>query len=243
MSVFVIGDLHLSRSTEKPMDVFGPRWDHYMEKIEAGWRSTVGENDTVVVAGDVSWAMTREELIPDFDFIEALPGKKILLKGNHDYWWQTQAKLDAFLAEQGYHTISFLHNSAVLCEDFILCGSRGWYDESREKLAENASNAKIIARETQRIKCSIDAGKALAAAADDGKKRELVTFLHFPAIFKGYLCDEIVGLLYREGVERCYYGHIHGNYEAPAVIRYADMDFILISADYVNFIPQKIEPK
>ena len=112
LALFTIGDLHLSLSVAKPMDVFGPRWENYTEKIKAGWENTVGENDTVLVAGDISWAMNAEELKPDFDFIEALPGKKILLKGNHDYWWQTQAKLDKFLAAGGYKTISFLHNNA-----------------------------------------------------------------------------------------------------------------------------------
>ena len=184
--------------------------------------------------------MNAEELKPDFDFIEALPGKKILLKGNHDYWWQTQAKLDKFLAAGGYKTISFLHNNAYICEDFILCGSRGWYDESKDNLVKNASNTKIIAREVQRIKFSLDAGSALEDAAHP---REKIMFLHFPAIFKGYMCDEIIATLYKYGIERCYYGHIHGNYEAPPVINYADIDFTLVSSDYLGFIPMKIAPK
>ncbi len=240
MALFVIGDLHLSLSSQKPMDIFGSRWENYISKIEAGWKSVVSESDTVIVAGDVSWAMTTEESKPDFDFIEALPGKKILLKGNHDYWWQTQAKLDKFLVSNGYKTISFLHNNAYICEDFIVCGSRGWYDESKDNLMKNASNTKIIAREVQRIKISLDAGCAL----DDAEHpREKLMFMHFPAIFKGYMCDEIIAVLYRYGIERCFYGHIHGNYEAREVINYADIDFRLISADYINFIPFKIEPK
>lgn len=240
LALFTIGDLHLSLSVAKPMDVFGPRWENYTEKIKAGWENTVGDNDTVLVAGDISWAMNAEELKPDFDFIEALPGKKILLKGNHDYWWQTQAKLDKFLISNEYKTISFLHNNAYICEDFILCGSRGWYDESKDNLVKNASNTKIIAREVQRIKFSLDAGCALEDATHP---REKIMFLHFPAIFKGYMCDEIIATLYKYGIERCYYGHIHGNYEAPPVINYADIDFTLVSSDYLGFIPMKIAPK
>lgn len=240
LALFVIGDLHLSLSSQKPMDIFGSRWENYISKIEAGWKNVVSESDTVIVAGDVSWAMTTEESKPDFDFIEALPGKKILLKGNHDYWWQTQAKLDKFLVSNGYKTISFLHNNAYICEDFIVCGSRGWYDESKDNLMKNASNTKIIAREVQRIKISLDAGCALE---DAEHPREKLMFMHFPAIFKGYMCDEIIAVLYRYGIERCFYGHIHGNYEAREVINYADIDFRLISADYINFIPFKIEPK
>ena len=240
MSLYVIADLHLSKSTEKPMDIFGSRWDGYMEKIEKCWRERVTDEDTVVVAGDISWAMTTAELKPDFDFIESLPGKKILSKGNHDYWWQTMAKLDAFVAENGYKTISFLHNNAYIVDDFIICGTRGWYTEDKPKLLRGADSAKIIAREVERIKHSVKYGKELSS---DGRERETLMFLHFPAVFKGYMCDEIIMELYRAGVRRCYYGHIHGNYDAPAVINYADIEFRLISADYVNFIPQIIPPQ
>lgn len=240
MSLYVIADLHLSKSTEKPMDIFGSRWDGYMDKIEKRWRETVSEEDTVVVAGDISWAMTTSELGPDFDFIESLPGKKILSKGNHDYWWQTKAKLDAFIKERGYKTISFLHNNAYIVDDFIICGSRGWYNEDKPKLLRGADSAKIIAREVERIKHSVECGRALSEK--DGRERELLMFLHFPAIFPGYMCDEIIMELYRAGVKRCWYGHIHGSYDAPAVMKYADIEFRLISADYVNFIPQPIVP-
>lgn len=238
MSLYVIADLHLSKSTEKPMDVFGSRWENYMEKIETEWKRTVNDDDTVVVAGDISWAMTTEELGPDFDFIESLPGKKILSKGNHDYWWQTMSKLNSFVSERGYKTISFLHNNAYIVDDFIICGSRGWYTDDKDTPIRGADSAKIIAREVERIKHSVECGRALSC---DGRERELLMFLHFPAIFKGYMCDEIIMELYRAGVKRCYYGHIHGNYSALPIINYADIDFHLISADYVLFKPQKIE--
>ncbi|MBO4428665.1 MAG: metallophosphoesterase [Clostridia bacterium] len=241
MSLYVIADLHLSKSTEKPMDVFGPRWNGYMDKIDEAWRATVKDGDTVVVAGDVSWAMTTDELKPDFDFIESLPGEKILLKGNHDYWWQTMKKLDAFVAENEYKTIKFLHNNAYIVDDFIICGTRGWYTDDKTTPIRGADSAKIVAREVERIEHSVDCGRALSEK--DGKARETLMFLHFPAIFKGYMCDEIIMEIYKAGVERCYYGHIHGNYEAPAVINYADIDFHLVSADYILFKPQLITPK
>ena len=239
MSLYVIGDLHLSKSTEKPMDIFGARWDSYMDKIDARWRETVNDDDTVVIAGDISWAMTLDELKPDFDFIEALPGKKIILKGNHDYWWQTMTKLDAFMEKEGYKTIRFLHNNAFEVEDFIICGSRGWYSDGRATPIRGADSKKIIAREVERIKHSVACGRAL----DPNGEKEMLMFLHFPAIFKGYMCDEIIMELYRAGVSRCYYGHIHGNYESPAVINYADIDFHLISADYILFKPELIKKR
>jgi predicted phosphohydrolase len=187
--------------------------------------------------------MTTEEAKADFDFIEALPGQKIILKGNHDYWWQTMAKLDAFLAANEYKTIRFLHNNAYETEDFILCGSRGWYTDDKNA-PRGADAAKIVAREAQRIAMSLNAGvKLQEAARENGKEKEILAFLHFPPIFKGYLCDEIILELYRKGVERCYFGHIHGSYESARVISYSDIDFYLISADYLLFEPLKIEPK
>lgn len=244
MSLYVIGDLHLSLSTEKPMDVFGSRWAGYVEKLIAGWNERVSDQDTVVLAGDISWAMTTEEAKADFDLIESLPGQKIILKGNHDYWWQTMAKLEAFVEENGYQTIHFLHNNAYETEDFIICGSRGWYTDEKTPPIRGADAAKIVAREVIRLSASLTIGKEMQAAARAaGKEKEILSFLHFPPIFKGYLCDEIILELYRKGVERCYFGHIHGNYEAAAVLSYSDIDFYLISADFLLFEPLKIQPK
>ena len=244
MALYVIGDSHLSLSTEKPMDVFGSRWTGQVEKFKKGWESRVKPEDTVVLAGDISWAMTTEEAKADFDFIEALPGKKIILKGNHDYWWQTMAKLDAFIAANEYKTIQFLHNNAYETEDFIICGSRGWYTDDKTAPIRGADAAKIVAREVQRISVSLTAGTKLRdAARERGEEKEILCFLHFPPIFKGYICDEIILELYRKGVERCYFGHIHGKYDSAKVISYSDIDFYLISAEYLLFEPLKIEAK
>ena len=173
MSLFVIGDLHLGLSCEKPMDVFGSRWLGYVEKLKAGWEKHVLPEDTVVLAGDTSWAMTPAEAKADFDFIEALPGEKIVLKGNHDYWWQTMAKLGGFIEQNGYRTIRFLHNNAYETEDFILCGTRGWYTDERVSPLEGTDAGKIVAREVQRLGMSLSCGRALrggTAAARTGKR-------------------------------------------------------------------------
>ena len=242
--LYVIGDLHLSRSTEKPMDIFGKRWQEHDGKIKENWENTIKNNDTVVIPGDISWAMTLEEAKADFDYIEALPGKKIILKGNHDYYWQTKKKLDAFLCENGYKSMHFLHNDSTETDDFIICGSRGWYSEEKEIILRGADNKKIIAREVMRLNMSInDAKKLKEAAAQTGKEKEILAFLHFPAVFKDYVCDEIVEALKAGGVRRCFYGHIHGNYEAPSKITYSGIDFFLVSSDYLLFEPMLILPE
>lgn len=243
MSVFVMADTHLSIGTNKPMDKFGARWKNHTEKIRENWLNTVSADDTVVIPGDLSWGINLEESLDDFRFIDALPGKKILLKGNHDYWWDTVTKMTAFFAENDISTMSFLHNNAVRCEDFILCGSRGWYTEDKKVITQNdVDTGKLIAREVGRLKMSLDAGKAMQKqiAETEGAVPEMLVFLHFPPYFKGYICDEIILELYRYEIRRCYFGHIHGMYDVPATRRYMDMDFTLIAGDYLNFVPMKI---
>lgn len=244
MSLFVIGDLHLGLSCEKPMDVFGSRWLGYVEKLKAGWEKHVSPEDTVVLAGDTSWAMTPAEAKADFDFIEALPGEKIVLKGNHDYWWQTMAKLGGFIEQNSYRTIRFLHNNAYETEDFILCGTRGWYTDERVSPLEGTDAGKIVAREVQRLGMSLACGRTLRdEAAARGQEKEILAFLHFPPVFGDYVCGELVQELCCGGIARCFFGHIHGKYDVPACVRYRDIDFYLVSADYLRFEPMKIEPK
>lgn len=244
MALFVIGDPHLALSLEKPMDIFGSRWVGYVDKLRTGWTARVSPADTVVLAGDISWAMTLDEVRADFDFIESLPGEKIILKGNHDYWWQTMAKLNDFVLQNGYKTIRFLHNNAYEAEEFILCGTRGWYTDERTSPLEGADAGKIVARETQRLGMSLSAGKALCdAARARGQEKEMLAFFHFPPVFGDYVCEELVKELSGSGIARCFAGHIHGKYDAPACVRYANLDFYLVSADYLKFEPMKIEPK
>ena len=214
------------------------------EKIRENWLKTVSQDDTVIIPGDLSWGINLEEALPDFRFIDALPGKKILLKGNHDYWWDTVTKMNTFNEANGITTFSYLHNNAMRCEDFILCGSRGWYTEDKKVVTANeVDTKKLIAREVGRLKTSLDAGRAIQeqVRSEEGRELEMLVFLHFPPYFKGYICDEIILELYRYGIERCYFGHIHGVYDVPRTRNYMEIDFSLIAGDFLNFVPCRID--
>ena len=148
MALYAIADLHLSLGTDKPMDVFRG-WENYVERLEKNWRALVTEEDTVVIAGDISWGMRLEETVQDFTFLESLPGKKLLLKGNHDYWWSTRSKIEAFFAAQGFCSMELVFNSAVRVGDITVCGTRGWLYN-----AETPEDRKIVARENGRLTLS-----------------------------------------------------------------------------------------
>ena len=243
MSVFVMGDLHLSTlaSTNKSMEVFGRRWSGYIEKISKNWTAVVNSDDTVIVPGDISWALSLEEAESDLKFINALPGKKIFLKGNHDFWWSTLSKMNAFFEKNEIKTIDFLYNNAMAVEDFILCGSRGWYqDNDNEKARQDNNYEKIIARECIRLRLSLDEGKKLKNEHPD---KELVVFMHFPPFWNRFECREFIDVLKEYGVKRCYFGHIHGNYTAPKYVEHEGIEFIIVSADYLEFTPRLILPQ
>ena len=229
MSLFTIADLHLSLNGEKPMDVFRG-WQNYVSRLEENWRRIVREEDTVIVAGDISWAMKLEDTLPDFQFLHALPGRKILLKGNHDYWWSTRSKIDQFLSEQGFSDMSVLHNCAYLVEGKAVCGTRGWLYNS-----ETAEDKKIVAREAGRLSMSMAEAKKLNG--------ELTAFLHYPPVYDDMECKEILELLAENHVRHCYFGHIHGqNATQKALVgEYKGVHMHLISADYVQFCPVKVE--
>ncbi|MDR0445658.1 MAG: metallophosphoesterase [Oscillospiraceae bacterium] len=230
MALFAIGDLHLSLGTSKPMDIFDG-WDGYVDKIKAGFRRVKPE-DTVMLCGDLTWGMTLEDAEEDFRFISELPGKKILLKGNHDYWFSTAAKAYAFFEKHGFGDMKFLNNNCCFYEGTALCGTRGWlYDES----LDGEHNRKILSREAIRFELS------LAEAEKAGAKSKLC-FFHYPPRYKGYVCEEIVALMEKYGVTRCWYGHIHGEYgHRNAVTGIVNgIEYNMISADFVNFTPQEI---
>ena len=245
MSLFALADTHLSFAQPKPMDIFGYRWNDFENKIKTNWTALVKDTDTVVMPGDISWSSDFEGLKPDFDFLASLPGKKIIGKGNHDYWWQTRKKLDGFNAAQGYTCFDFLHNNAIYAEGFVIAGSRGWYTEDKPTPAVRGSDSvKLLARETERIKTSLNAAKIIAEEhAEHGALPEILAFLHFPAVFRGYVCDEIVRELCTAGVQRCYFGHIHGVYDIPGSTEYAGIRFTMISADFLDFRPLFINSK
>lgn len=226
MALYVMGDTHLSLSSQKAMDVFGGVWEGYMEKLTQGL-SVLQPEDTLVIAGDVSWGMSLEESEQDFAWLNAWPGRKILLKGNHDYWWNTAAKLHRFFEEKGIRTLEILHNNCAFYGDYAICGTRGWFLEEDQK----PHNAKVLNREVLRLEAS------LQAAGD----RPILCFLHYPPLYQGYECPEILAVLEKYHVGTCCYGHLHG----PVIKRRmegrrGETDFSLISADYLGFVPKKI---
>ena len=204
MSIFVMADLHLSSTTNKPMDIFGSRWTNYMEKIKKNWSAIVSDDDTVIVPGDISWAIDYNEAIEDFSFIDSLPGKKLLGKGNHDYWWGTMAKNRKFVEENNFKTIDFLYNNAYKIEDYIVCGTRGWYvDEKLQNTTNDAEYNKIVAREASRLKMSLDEALKLRE-----NNEEILVFFHFPPVFNSFVCTEILDVLKEYNIKNCYFGHM-----------------------------------
>lgn len=240
--LYVIADLHLSTAVDmnKSMEVFGRRWSGYVERLEKNWRAVVDPEDSVVIPGDISWALTLSEATSDLHFLDSLPGHKYIGKGNHDFWWSTAAKMDKFFAAESITTLSLLNNNAWVCEDFILCGTRGWFqDESIEKIPKNTDYAKLVAREAMRLRISLSAGKDLHLHHPD---KEILAFLHFPPVWNTQECRPILDVLHEFSVKRCYFGHIHGTYTAPASFIFEDITFALISADFLNFAPRPILP-
>ena len=241
MSVYVIADLHLSVSKpDKSMEIFGRRWSDYTEKLKKNWERIIEPTDTVVIPGDVSWGLTVEEAEPDLAFINSLPGKKLIGKGNHDFWWSTMTKMEQLLSDRGYDGIDFLYNNAHVVEDFVLTGTRGWFaDPSVENIPAGTDYAKLVNREAARLRLSLDAARPLLTAYPE---KELVTFLHFPPVWNGYICEPITDILKEYGVRRVFFGHIHGNYTVPPTQSHDGIDYSLISADFLNFVPRPIFP-
>ena len=226
MSLFAIADTHLSFGTNKPMDSF-PGWENYTDRLKENWNKIIDNDDFVVIAGDISWAMNFDELKADFDFINKLNGKKIILKGNHDYWWNTMSKMNKFIEENQFDTITILHNSAFDFDDFSVCGSRGWFFDSEEE-----HNEKVLNREVMRVKTSIECAK----------NDEKIVFLHYPPVTENQCCDEILNLLKENGIKKCYYGHLHGGAAKYAFDdNFEGIDFKLISADRLKFVPLLIK--
>ena len=227
MSLYVIGDLHLSFGCDKPMDVFGGRWENYIEKLREGF-STVRPEDTTVLCGDLSWAMSLAEALEDFRFVASLPGRKVILKGNHDYWWTTAGQAYRFFAENGIDGIEILNNNCLFCGETALCGTRGW---TCETAASDAHDRKMQRRELMRLETS------LRAAGE----REKLVFLHYPPKLLTNEWTEAIDLMSDFGVRCCWYGHLHGAGCAQAFEgEYRGIRFRLASADHVHFIPQKI---
>ena len=225
MAIYVIADLHLSFSQDKPMSIFGEKWEGHSEKIKNNWISKVKPEDTVVLPGDFSWTMYLQDTYKDFEYLNSLPGKKLLLKGNHDYWWTTVTNMRNFLEENKFKNIDFIYNNSYLVENKILTGTRGW------NLLDTENSSKMIKRESIRLQLAIEDG--IKKYGDD---KEIIVFMHYPPISNTNKKSEFLKILKQYNIKRCYYGHLHGKSHQDAVEGIVDgIEFKLISADYLNF--------
>lgn len=227
MALYAIGDLHLSLGADKSMEVFGEAWQGYVGKIETAL-SALNEDDVLVLAGDTSWGIDLAQAEPDFRFLDRFPCKKYLVKGNHDYWWGTATKMKKFFEANGIESIDILFNNCFFYGDYALCGTRGWFYEED---AAGTHTGKMLAREALRLEASFKAAG----------ERPILCFLHYPPLYQGYRCPELLELIDRYRAERCYYGHLHGPTHRRAFEgRRGETDYALVSADYLGFVPKKI---
>ena len=229
MSLFTTADLHLSLGSSKPMDIF-KGWENSQQRIKKNWNETVKSEDTVVIIGDVSWAMKLSDAILDFTFINDLNGNKIIIKGNHDYWWTTVKKMEEFLCQNNLSTIKILNNNCYEVGKFFIAGSRGWfYDAPKE-------DEKTLLREAGRIRASIESAEKMNT--ENEQQKEIIVFLHYPPIYNNYECEEILNVLLEKNIKTCYYGHIHGEGAKWALnSQKHGINFKLVSCDTTNFTP------
>ena len=224
MAVWAISDFHLSFGVKnKPMDVFGKNWVAYEEKIKENWISNVKENDVVLLAGDFSWGMYLDETVPDFEFLESLPGRKIMIKGNHDYWWETQNKLKCFKDKFGFKSIEFIHNNFIGLGDVAICGTRGWEIGTTD--LDEESDKRAYDREKERLIRSIESAKKSGY-------NDFIVMLHYNLGMN----QDYVDILKNYGVKTCVFGHLHGKSD---FLRYEKdgITFICTSCDLIDFMP------
>lgn len=228
--IFTIADLHLPLGIDKPMDVFGSRWENYVERLEKNWQDVVKPEDTVILPGDFSWATYIEEAKADFDYLENLNGKKIILKGNHDYWWTTMSKMNEFVESNGYKTVSFMHNNSFEAEGVSICGTRGWLYPGFSGYTE--SDGKYFMREVLRLESSLKSAKT----------DEIYVFTHYPPM--SGLCEgnAFTEMMKKYNVKKCFYGHLHGMSHANRIREEFDgIKYYLVASDYLGFMPKCIK--
>jgi len=239
VSIYVIGDLHLSFNEDKPMDIFGDNWKGHEEKIKKDWIEKVTDNDVVILPGDFSWSMKLEDTEKDFEYINNLPGKKLLLKGNHDYWWNTITKMRKFLKEKELENIDFIYNQGYVLEDYIIAGTRGW------SILEDNQDEKVLNRELARLESSIKDGLEKATQDDDYNEKELIVFMHYPPISNIKILNKeeakFVEIMKKYNVKKCFYAHLHGASIKEAFEgEFEGIEFKLVSADGLKFKLYKI---
>lgn len=224
MAIYAIADLHLSFNTNKPMNIFG--WLNYENKIKEDWLSKVRNDDLVLLLGDFSWEIKLKDTFMDFDFINKLPGKKILLKGNHDLWWTTIKSMREFLNQQNIENVDFLYNNSYEYENKIICGTRGW-----NLIEKNEQDKKIINREVLRLENSIKDG-----IKKFGEDKEIIVCMHYPPITKENQNNEFIKVMEKYNVKKCLYGHLHGKAHMNAIEGIKEgIEYTMVSCDYTNF--------
>lgn len=225
MSIYALSDLHLSFGTDKPMDVFGEKWANYSEKIYENWQKTVSCDDLVIIPGDISWATYLENAYDDFKFINELNGQKVIMKGNHDYWWTTLRKMESFLSENNFNSIKIVHNTAVEFEDAAICGTRGWSSQ------DDKDDFKIFDREKRRLILSLEEAVKL-------KKRNIIVGMHYPPIEAEGTDNSFIEIMKNYDVSACVYGHLHSYAQKNAIVgEYEGINLMLVSGDYIDFTP------
>ncbi|MDW8800688.1 metallophosphoesterase [Clostridium sp. A1-XYC3] len=227
MALFAISDLHLDLTGDKPMDIFGDKWLNHDEKIKNNWFNKITDEDTVLIAGDISWSMKMEDGMRDLEWIHNLPGRKIMVKGNHDYWWTSISKLNNL-----YDDMDFIQNNSFNYEDYAICGTRGWICPGGDNFSEH--DEKIYERELNRLRLSLD------SAVKKGFKK-FITMIHYPPVNEKLLESGFVDIFKEYNVEKVIYGHLHGPSLAKALNGELNgIEYIITSGDYINFDPIKI---
>jgi len=228
VAVYGIADLHLDSIGDKPMDIFGSNWIDHQENTFSNWKEVVSEDDLVLIAGDISWALRLSEAYIDLKKIDELPGHKVISRGNHDYWWSTKSKLEGL----DLKTIHFLHNDSYTYDSIVICGARGWAAKDSDEF--DSHDEKIFSREINRLDYSLSSIK--------DNTLEKVVMIHYPPFnTENKSPNEFVDIMKKHNVTKCVYGHLHGEGHKFAVEGYVDgIDFYCISSDYINFIPKKI---
>lgn len=230
MAIYALADLHLSFGTDKPMDIFGEKWENYTERIQRNWQSIVSDDDLVIVPGDVSWATYLSEAYEDFNFINELPGKKVIIKGNHDYWWTTLKKMEEFLTENNFDSIKILNNTAIAFENAAICGTRGWSVQENN----DADDERIIEREKKRLILTLEEAVKL-------KKERLIVGIHYPPFDRHGEENGFLEIMRNYDVDICVYGHLHSYAHKNAVEGNLDgINLRLVAGDFVDFMPVKI---
>lgn len=230
MALYTISDLHLGFNVEKPMDIFGDRWKDHTDKIKKNWIEKINDDDTVLIAGDISWSLKSDDSKYDLDWIDELPGRKIISKGNHDYWWGSISKLNKL-----YENTKFLQNNFYEYNDFAICGTRGWICPGGDKFKYTEKDEKIYKREQIRLRLSLDAAKKAGY-------ENIIVMIHYPPTNEKFEESDFIKIFKEYNVKKVIYGHLHGPVLMGNLLNGCvdGIEYILSSADYINFNPKKI---